>query len=107
MTPKHKHDCTNCRFLGTFEGVDHYACHTTDGSRRVTLLRRHSSEGPDYDAFPCHAGLPSEEAALLHLPSKWGLTLRLARAYHAGYLAGLGRGLADGLSYAGVEVVAL
>jgi hypothetical protein len=95
MTPKHTHDCTNCRFLGTYEGVDHYACHATDGTRRVTLLRRYSSEGPDYDSFPCYAGLPSEHAALLNMPSKWTLTLRLARAYEAGFQKGI---------FAGVEI---
>lgn len=92
--PKHKHDCDHCRFLGTYEGVDHYYHPGTAGNRQVALIRRYSSEGPDYDSFPCYAGLPSEDAALLNMPSKWVLTLRLARVHHEGYLMGLGVALA-------------
>lgn len=110
MKPKYTHDCPHCRYLDTVAGVDHYACHATDGTKRVSLIQRDGNDGAAYDSLPLHEGLRGVMASMILIESdwhQWRITLRLARAYHSGYLAGLGRGLADGLSYAGVEVVAL
>ena len=47
MRPRHEHDCKECQFLGSSQGVDWYFCHA-DGS----LVRRYSSEEQDYGALP-------------------------------------------------------
>ncbi len=44
--PIHEHDCDNCTFLGTDKKeTDWYVCGPPD---MRSLIRRHSSDGPDY-----------------------------------------------------------
>lgn len=41
MKPRYIHDCSKCRFLGTYKQYDLYAC----GNSRIA---RRSDDGPDY-----------------------------------------------------------
>ena len=59
QTPRYKHDCTNCTFLGrhtheTPEGAMHmdmYVCiGNRDGKARMNPVIRWSSDGPDYSS---------------------------------------------------------
>ena len=45
--PKHIHDCTACRYLGTFVGeFDLYIC--KEKSEFPSYIIRHGDDGPDY-----------------------------------------------------------
>jgi len=47
MTPKFKHDCNGCKFLGHFLGYDVYVCpHGT--SLYTNLIARWGNEGHEY-----------------------------------------------------------
>ena len=41
MSPKYKHDCESCRFLGTFFEFDVYLCHQS-------IIARYGDDGPEY-----------------------------------------------------------
>ena len=45
LEPLFDHDCKDCVFLGTHEGMDLYVCPQRG---MPTLIARHSSDGPDY-----------------------------------------------------------
>jgi hypothetical protein len=51
--PRHLHDCDDCLFLGHDEGVDFYLHRRLEPSVFVTLVARHSGDGPDYQS---HSG---------------------------------------------------
>jgi hypothetical protein len=48
MAPKHEHDCSTCRFLGTLNGVDHWVHESPCSS--TELVQRRSSDEPDYSS---------------------------------------------------------
>jgi hypothetical protein len=104
--PIYVHDCDCCLFLASFGGVDHYVCHgppehrfpdliklgVSDldaevlplacgcenvASSEIELIRRSSSDGPDYTSIPATLvrSLPDSIAA-----KKYGITLELAQA---------------------------
>lgn len=71
--PLFKHDCKNCRFLGSTMGVvsfDHYI--HEGGPLGPTLLARFSDEGPDYHAGPLRMIAPGQASPL-------GLALQMYR----------------------------
>jgi hypothetical protein len=59
--PIYEHDCSNCRYIGTDEprshnekvsscnGVDMYVC---GSGPLMSVIRRRSSDGPDYSSAP-------------------------------------------------------
>ena len=49
--PKFKHDCKNCRFLGTFFDHDVYICEQPEilGS---SIIARYGDAGPEYASHP-------------------------------------------------------
>ena len=49
-TPRYKHDCTRCEFLGQHESFDVYRCPT--GLLGATYIARESDAEPDYAAWP-------------------------------------------------------
>ncbi len=42
-TPRFKHDCDICKYLGMYEEYDLYFC-----ENEPTVIARYSSNGPDY-----------------------------------------------------------
>lgn len=44
--PLYEHDCTNCKFLGTFNNTDLYVC--ASQKKIDTIIARYSSEPGDY-----------------------------------------------------------
>lgn len=91
QTPRHKHDCSDCTFLGTFHGADMYFCRAW-GAKRVTLILRDGSEGPEYDSLPLHEGLNGPMADLVAEGRRYGVAyaaaLHAARAWTAGVVSG-------------------
>lgn len=90
QTPIHKHECDRCTFLGTFRGADMYFCRAW-GAKRVTLILRDGSEGPEYDSLPLHEGLNGPMADLVadcHYGAAYAIALHAARAWSAGVLSG-------------------
>jgi hypothetical protein len=84
--PIYVHDCDCCLFLASFGKVDHYVCHGPPehlgikvgySSSEIELIRRSSSDGPDYTSIPATLvrSLPDSIAA-----KKYGITLELAQA---------------------------
>lgn len=47
MSPLFTHDCDACEFVGPYQGKDIYFC---GSGLETTLIVRHSSDGPDYEA---------------------------------------------------------
>lgn len=45
ITPKYKHDCSSCRFVGRLDGRDAYICENS-------VVLRTSDDGPDYGSIP-------------------------------------------------------
>ena len=52
MKPNHEHDCTTCKYLGTFAGADMYYHHDDKVSVFCTYVARFSGNGPDYTSAP-------------------------------------------------------
>lgn len=73
--PLYEHDCENCQFLGSFNGVDLYYCprQAIDGS--PTVIARFSSEGPDYASGMAFGSLHHD-----NMKSPLGEAYRRARA---------------------------
>ena len=46
MKPLFKHDCTECKFLGTFNGQDLYFCNQVEAGS--TVIARYGDEGSEY-----------------------------------------------------------
>jgi hypothetical protein len=48
--PRFEHDCEDCKFIGQQNGADVYLHSTILSAEivKVTLIKRHSSEGSDY-----------------------------------------------------------
>ena len=46
LTPIYKHDCENCKFLGTLNNTDLYVCAIQN--KIDTVIARYSSEPGDY-----------------------------------------------------------
>jgi hypothetical protein len=84
--PLYVHDCDCCTFLASFGGVDHYACHGSAAAGTVVewraggveLVRRESSDGPDYTSLPAMMVAIAAEESVAR--AKYGITLELARA---------------------------
>lgn len=56
ITPRFKHDCTNCKFVGRLDGQDAYICTSS-------VVLRKSSDGSDYDSVPIEmAQLPNDHS---------------------------------------------
>jgi len=47
-TPKFKHDCSECIFLGLYKGNDLYFCR--QGGSFPTVISRYGNDGPDYSS---------------------------------------------------------
>lgn len=49
MTPRYKHDCDICTYLGQFNGLDLYVCRA-DGDARIlgTYVARYGDDGSEY-----------------------------------------------------------
>jgi len=72
MKPTFKHDCEQCRFLGTLRipnpinlkdsTWDLYACYSTHSGNLNTVLARFGNDGPDYIS-----GLPGAKAGIFPL----------------------------------------
>lgn len=45
ITPKFKHDCDKCRFVGRLEGKDAYICTSS-------VILRYGDDGHEYDSVP-------------------------------------------------------
>ena len=50
LSPRYKHDCSRCSYLGQYKNFDLYCCED-----EPTILCRYSSEGPDYNSGLCFA----------------------------------------------------
>ena len=61
--PKFRHDCTQCEFLGTFHGLDHYRCGSELGD---SLIARRSDEGSDYSSL-CDFGNRVQSAVVAEI----------------------------------------
>jgi hypothetical protein len=73
-TPKWRHDCDRCRFLGQTIGggrlTDLYVCDTRGPDSSPSVIARFSDDGPDYysiDANYAHANGHSELFAAAYL----------------------------------------
>ena len=53
-TPRYRHDCDVCKFLGIFKDYDLYFC---PQGGEPTVIARYSSDGPDY-----LSGMPTMES---------------------------------------------
>jgi len=49
--PVHKHDCSNCKFIKTFENQDYYFCGDNNSFGGWNLIVRQSSEFWDYQSY--------------------------------------------------------
>jgi hypothetical protein len=52
--PKFKHDCDECKFLGTFKDADLYVCPETERVRKAcgdTFITRYSDDAWDYSSY--------------------------------------------------------
>lgn len=56
----YRHDCNQCKYLGSYEGSDLYFC-----EREPTVIARYSSDPPDYSSglVFCGSNAPLKEAA--------------------------------------------
>lgn len=85
-SPRHKHDCERCVFLGSYENFDLYVC-PASGERISTVVARYGDDGPDYVSgahWPiCFADEPEYFFPLKG--SDAALTIALLRALKAGY----------------------
>ena len=83
--PYFKHDCDTCRFRGSLveidvdgssQVVDVYTCDNDSG----TVVRRFSSDGPDYASFPRSV---VDHIVSVEPTSSWVATLKLVLAAEA------------------------
>lgn len=82
-TPRHKHDCTACTFLGQHGKADLYFCGKQPTS--TTLIARHSSEGADYISGTCfsYGTTPALHEARLRAQAQGLMAYNLEEALHA------------------------
>lgn len=82
-TPRHKHDCTACTFLGHHGKADLYFCGKQPGG--ATLIARHSSEGADYASGTSfsYGALPALHEARLRAQALGLMAYNLQEALHA------------------------
>lgn len=70
MTPQFKHDCDQCRFLGTFNDHDLYFCSKGSGA---TVIARWSDNGPDYTSGLHSAAFVPELSVARYMATLKGL----------------------------------
>jgi hypothetical protein len=61
MTPRYKHDCDDCVFLGRYEHADLYHCRVRSLMPEGTLLARQSSEPSHYWSMWPGVFLPGQD----------------------------------------------
>ena len=78
-TPKYKHDCTKCRFLGQTIGggrlTDLYICDPIP-ERSPTLVARFSDDEPDYFSSDANYVNPNGHAELFIANHLWLIELK-------------------------------
>ena len=82
-TPRHKHTCTSCTFLGQHGKADLYFC--GQHSAGATLIARNSSEGADYNSGTCfsYGAYPALHEARLRAQALGLMKYNLEEALHS------------------------
>jgi hypothetical protein len=84
-TPRFKHSCASCMFLGQEDGYDLYACPQGYGS--PTVIARRSSEPSDYaSGLPVALRLRHDPGLAAVIPYGRALVAALERAEYLGIL---------------------